>query len=169
MGGVGVKLVSCTVFHSKKCAIITLIFFENHEHFSIFLKLRERHMTYRVRTINPDRFDRPTGRKCEKKIQEFFFLIINQLSGRKKKKFLNFFFEFFIFIFECECLRHFGAAPALEIIGGHWRPFWVIRKKAAAKSVFGLLIQQSSTHVVKNFGKLGTKPKIIKYDIFFHF
>jgi hypothetical protein len=71
---------------------------------------------YRVCTINPDRFDRPTRTKCEKKSK--IFSDYKPIIGCKKKIW-NFFSEFFIFIFECENLRHFGAAPALETTGGH--------------------------------------------------
>jgi len=36
-------------------------------------------LVYRVRTINPDRFWRLIGGKCEGKIRQFFLLSINQL------------------------------------------------------------------------------------------
>jgi hypothetical protein len=54
-------------------------------------------------------------------------------------------------------------------IGGNYRPFEVIQNNVAVKSVLGLVVQQTSIHGLKKFGKLGTQPKKMKYGIFLSF
>ncbi len=97
-----------------------------------FVRLLFFGIVYRVRTINPDRFDRPTGRKCEKKIQEFFFLIIKQLSDRKKKNFLNFFFWIFYFYFWMWMFKTFWHCAG---IGDHRRPLKAVLGNTKKRSL----------------------------------
>ncbi len=84
----------------------------------------DRKLTYRVRMINPDRFWRPVGGKCEGKIRQIFLPIIYYLLLVKKKIFFFFFLVFKFFFFLNLNVSTFWRCAG---IGGHRTKFKAIK------------------------------------------